>query len=161
MGSLTKSLRILNSRERKAILSLIEQQWGCRWNTELGLLQSEKDKIYAIGHDVERLSLRTLRVDRAGLYIAQLPNEKEIRLTIEGAQIIGPLASRNVIEVDPDTMKCWLRGKDIKVPSAGENRKCSGFVIVRCGDDFIGSGKYKDGTVLNFVPKTRRISADA
>ncbi|MBI5398807.1 hypothetical protein HZB03_05055 [Candidatus Woesearchaeota archaeon] len=158
MGSLlTKSLRILNSRERRQIVDLIEKQWGCRWKSDLGLLQSEKDKIYAMSRDVERLDLGKLRVDIAGLYIAQLPNKNEIRLTIEGAQIIGPSASRNVIEVDSAAMRRWLRGEDIEV----DCKDCSGFVILRCGNDFLGSGKYKDGIILNFVPKTRRISSDA
>lgn len=157
MGSLTKSLRILNSRERKQLLDLIEKQWGCRWKTDLGLLQSEKDKIYAMSRDVARLDLSNLRVDSAGLYVAQLPNKNEIRLTIEGAQIIGPLASRNVINVDSMAMKRWLRGENIEM----DCNDCSGFVILRCGNDFLGSGKYKGGVVLNFVPKTRRISSDA
>ena len=54
-------------------------------------------------------------------------------------------------------MHQWLKGEDI--PWTGTEK---GFVLLRCGTDFLGSGKYKvdEGMILNFVPKARRILTD-
>jgi NOL1/NOP2/fmu family ribosome biogenesis protein len=155
MGSITKSLQILNSRERKAILDRIEAQWGCRWESDFAFLRSDKDKIYIIDHDVDKIEPKKLRIDSVGLYVAQLPNDNEVRLTIEGAQIIGPLAKRNIVELSEAEARDWLRGEDIPVDPEG----LSGFVILRQGDDFLGSGKVKESKVLNFVSKARRVQS--
>jgi len=32
-----------------------------------------------------------------------------------------------------------------------------GFVIIKHNKDFFGSGKFKDGRLLNFLPKIRRL----
>jgi len=45
----------------------------------------------------------------------------------------------------------WLKGQDIDIKG---NYK--GFVILKHENDFLGTGKYKDGKVLNYVPKARR-----
>ena len=35
----------------------------------------------------------------------------------------------------------------------------SGYVLIRHGNDFIGSGKASDRKIFNYVPKARRISS--
>ena len=45
-----------------------------------------------------------------------------------------------------------MSGMDIeKETSAG------GFALLRHGSDFLGSGRIKEGKILNFVPKARRM----
>jgi NOL1/NOP2/fmu family ribosome biogenesis protein len=43
-------------------------------------------------------------------------------------------------------------GQDIDVDGSYE-----GFVILKHGNDYVGSGKFKEGIILNFVPKARRL----
>ena len=76
----------------------------------------------------------------------------ELRLSIEGSQLIGKAAKKNVVEISDCQVKKWLFGNDIEIGTA-----CEGFVIVRNKNDFLGTGKIKDGVLLNFIPKTRRI----
>ena len=75
-----------------------------------------------------------------------------LRLSIEGSQIMGPYAKKNVLELSKEASRDWLKGRDLAVET-----DCSGFVIVKSGDDFMGCGKVKDNKLLNFVPKIRRI----
>ncbi len=143
------------SHEAKTIRGMMEDQWGCDLKdifTVNTLVRSSKDKLYLITKDAEKLNLHKIRLSSVGLYIAEHKKD-QIRLSIEGAQLIGPRASKNIMDVDKDTIARWLKGFDIDA-----DKEYSGFVIVRHGTDFCGSGKHKDGIILNFVPKPRRLA---
>jgi NOL1/NOP2/fmu family ribosome biogenesis protein len=88
------------------------------------------------------------------LYFAETGDDR-VRLSIEGSQIIGKIATKNILEVDEETAKKWIKGGDI--PSEQE---FEGFVIIKNGSDFLGCGKYRQKTILNFIPKARRIKGD-
>jgi NOL1/NOP2/fmu family ribosome biogenesis protein len=40
------------------------------------------------------------------------------------------------------------------------NKEYDGFVILKHENDFLGTGKYKNEKILNFVPKARRFKYD-
>ncbi len=111
-----------------------------------------KGKIYMISRGLGDINWTKLTIDRVGLYIARL-KDKTIRLTIEGSQIIGPLAKKNIIEIDNKQLKSWFLGEDLDI---SDNGKESGFVILKNNDDFVGCGKVTSEKILNFVPKARR-----
>lgn len=141
----------LNAKQSKEIYSLEEKQWGSSV-LKKEVLMRNKDDIYVITRDVEELD-PSLRVNSMGMYVGEFRNN-ELRLSIEGSQLIGPSAAKNVVDVSPDKRDAWLRGNDIE-----DSEDASGFVILRSGDDFIGCGKMREGKILNFVPKTRRIKS--
>ncbi|BAA30340.1 methyltransferase RsmF C-terminal domain-like protein [Pyrococcus horikoshii] len=87
-----------------------------------------------------------------GIYIGAIEKDG-IRLTIEGSFIIGPNAKRNVIEVDDERAKSWMRGEDIEVNEEG-NR----WVILKWRDFWLGGGKLVNGVVKNYIPKERRLN---
>ena len=147
------SLRILNTREKKEINKRIFEQWGCELDKGFVFLLSNKNKLYIADKDIGRVSVSDMRVDNIGLYVATV-DDNSVRLSIEGSQIIGPHARKNVVGVDDVQMREWFRGNDLRVKVEGG---ISGFVIIRHGRDFIGCGKVTEKGILNFVPKTRRI----
>jgi NOL1/NOP2/fmu family ribosome biogenesis protein len=150
------SLKILNTREKKQINKAIKEQWGCELDKELVFLLSNKERLYICHKDIGMIDTDKLRIDNMGLYVCNV-SDKGVRLTIDGSQILGPKAKRNVIEISEDLAKEWLRGKDLAT-DAGD---CSGYVILKNKDDFLGCGKVTERGILNFVPKSRRIlSAD-
>ena len=140
------------SRELKVFFKLIENQYGKAPELfkKLAFIRG-KEKIYAITRDVEMIDLKKIHINSIGLYIAEVKND-QLRLSIEGAQLIGPNATKNVCELSTEQLKKWFQGQDIEAEGNYE-----GFVILKHGNDYIGSGKYKEGTILNFVPKARRL----
>ncbi|MBI3051300.1 hypothetical protein HYY74_02480 [Candidatus Woesearchaeota archaeon] len=148
-------LRFLNSREVRGIASIVERQWGARLPDSAFLINS-RNKLHLISRDVGRLDLQNLRVNSAGLYFGELKDEA-IRLSIEGSQLLGPSASKNVVEISGEEMRQWLRGEDLMKDCPG----CSGFVILRRNSDYLGCGRYANGRIKNFVPKTRRVKSSA
>ena len=79
---------------------------------------------------------------------------KGIRLSIEGSQIVGLKAAKNVVDLDEEETKRWFKGEDLEK----ECKDCSGFVVLRHKNDFLGTGKYTNGKILNYVSKTRRVN---
>jgi NOL1/NOP2/fmu family ribosome biogenesis protein len=152
---LKDSLKILNTREKKEINQRIKEQWGCELDKSFVFLLSNKNKLYIADKDIGNIDFDKLRVDNAGLYIATV-DDKGVRLSIEGSQILGPLAKKNTIEISEEDLNIWFHGKDLEKKEK-ELEGCKGFIILRRNNDFIGCGKVTEKGILNFVPKTRRI----
>ena len=147
-----KSLKVLTSKDKKLLLAQIKRQWGADFKPEFAFFRNEKQKIYAVHKDVAKIDLSGARINSVGIYFGE-DKKGELRLSIEGSQLIGPLAKKNVIELDKDEGIAWLRGEDLQ-----KDGDWSGFVIVKHDDDYMGTGKYTaDKRLLNFVPKARRL----
>ena len=155
MGNLKMpQLQILNSKEIKEILKLIEKQWSAKLKPDYAFLRNNKNRIFIINRDVSKIDFSKLRINSIGMYFCDLENG--IRLSIEGSQIVGPKAAKNIVEINESQVKQWLKGEDLEV-----NGNYSGFVIIKHNDDFLGTGKFKENKVLNYVSKSRRIKTSS
>jgi len=144
-------LKILNSKEIKKILKLIENQWNAKLKINYAFLQNNKNRIFIVNKDLEKINLEKLRFNSIGMYFCDLENG--IRLSIEGSQIVGPEANKNLVEINKEQTKQWFKGEDMEIKG-----NYDGFVIIKNNNDFIGCGKYKDSKVLNYVGKSRRVN---
>ena|SRR3989344_3211103 len=146
-----ENIRILNKKEGERILNKIREQFGIKkLDFDYGILQNKDGKIFLISKDVGKIDLSKLRINELGLYVARF--DKELRLSMEGSQIFGRHATRNVYEINNEQANSWLQGNDIDC-----EKNFEGFVIIKHNNDFLGSGKYKDNKILNYIPKERRI----
>lgn len=160
MGGLTKmqSLKFLNTKEAKEILELIKSQWDADVFFLLDdylFLYSTKDKIYIISRDVSQINLENLKLNSVGLYFGEL-KKGQLRLSIEGSQLIGQFAKKNVVEMFEDELQQWIRGKDLFFEGDWQ-----GYVLIKHKNDFLGTGRYTNGMIMNFVPKARRLIVDS
>ncbi len=146
-------LKILNSKEKKAVLQKINEQWDANFSTGLGMLKNNEDKLFLMNPAVSALNFSKLRINSMGLYVAEI-KEEVIRLSIEGSQLIGPLAKKNVVDISDSEVGTWLMGEDLERQVEGR-----GFIIIRHDGDFLGCGRAVKGKILNFVGKNRRVSA--
>lgn len=147
------NLKELSRKEKKILLKKIEGQYGISsLKINYIFLKNNENKIFVINKNLKNVNLENIRINSIGLYFCRLENE--LRLTIEGSQIIGPFAKKNVIDIDEEQSNEWLAGNDLENIREHYDET---FVIIRNKKDFIGTGKYKDGKILNFVPKDRRI----
>ena len=146
-------LKILNSKEKKEIVQRINSQWDAGFSTELAMLRNNENKIFLMNGEVAVLDISHLRINSMGLYVAEVSSDS-VRLSIEGSQLIGPQARRNVVEISKEEAGRWLMGEDLE-----QQVEWRGFVIVRHHDDFLGCGCAAKGKVLNYVGKNRRVSA--
>ena len=147
-------LKILNGKEVKEIYKMIERQWGAKLKLDFGFLRNNKNRVFIVNRDLSKIDISKLRINSIGMYFCELYGD-EIRLSIEGSQIVGPEASKNIVELNDEESRNWLKGNEIEK----ECSDCSGFVILKNKKDFLGNGRYSNKRILNYVSKTRRISA--
>lgn len=148
-----QNLKILNGKEIKEILNKIKEQYGIE-NLELEyvFLRNNEDKIFITNRNIGRIDFRKLKINNIGLYFCAIEND-EVRLTVEGTQIIGNKATKNILELDDNQTTEWFKGSDIEA-----KKEINGFAILKHNNDFLGSGKYKNSKIINFLPKERRIN---
>ena len=146
-------LKILNSREIKEIYSLIEKQWGAKLKLDCAFLKNQKNRVFIVNKDISKIDLSKLRINSIGMYFCEA-DKIGIRLSIEGSQIVGPKATKNIAEINEEQAKKWFKGEDLEI-----KENYSGFVILKNNDDFLGTGRHKEGKILNYVGKERRISS--
>ena len=168
---------ILNTHDVREITNYLVQHWGlkqkdAKW--EYVYLTNKKNKLFLMSRGLGKLvesddlQNQNLRVERVGTYFGE-QTDSGLRLTIEGSALIGPLATKNVVEITNDELKEWWAGKNIvkELDTKKEKATREGYLIVSYRNpktkklDFLGSGRYKqiNGTwqILNYVPKIRRI----
>ena len=147
-------MKILNSKEIKELHKKIQEAYGYSEPFTYVVFANSENKYFIAPRTVEEILDKRLHIERVGIYLGQEQPE-EIRLSIEGSQLIGPKATHHVLELTPAQRDDWMLGKDIILDGEYEQA----FHIVRCGEDYMGCGKYKNGTLLNYVPKERYVGA--
>ena len=153
MGNIKKmdNLKILNSREIKNIYNKLKERFGFEKALDYVFLINNKNRIYLINKDFAEIDTSKLRINSLGLYFGEI-NNKEIRLSIEGAQLIGKDCKENVLELDEKEAREWLKGFDLF-----KDIEDKGFIILKHKEDFLGCGKAVEEKILNYVPKNRRL----
>lgn len=146
-----QNLKILNNKEIKRIIEILKQQFGFKEKLDYVFLINQRNRLYLVNKDISKLNLENLRIDSIGLYFGEYRNE-EVRLSIEGGQMIGKKATKNIIELNDKEAEEWLTGQDIF-----KELKDRGFVILKHKKDILGCGRYKEGKIFNYVPKERRL----
>ena len=146
-------LKILNSREIKEIYRMIESQWGAKIKLDCGFLRNSRNRVFIVSKDLSKIDMSKLRLNSIGLYFCDIDN-KGISLSIEGSHIIGEKANKNIVEINEEETKKWFKGEDLEK----ECKECKGFVILKNKNDFLGTGKYSNGKIMNYVGKSRRLN---
>ena len=140
----------MNTKEIKYVRSLIKKQFGGCPELNYNWLKTN-ERVFILNREIDQLDTRRMRINSQGLYFGRLTHG-ELKLSIEGSQLIGPVATKNVLDLSEEQFEHWLRGLDLELP--GEEKK---FVIIKHNDDYFGCGRQIQGKLLNLVPKQRRI----
>ena len=111
------------------------------------------NKIFIVNRDISKIDLDKLKINNLGLYFGEL-NKGELRLSIDGSQLVGPKAKKNIVELDKGETKLYMRGFDLE-----RKTKEKGFMLIKHNNDFLGTGKANGEKIFNYTPKERRINA--
>ncbi|RSN77785.1 MAG: hypothetical protein DSO07_06015 [Thermoproteota archaeon] len=88
-----------------------------------------------------------------GIYIAKI-TPFGFSLSIEGSQILGKYARKNVVNLSKEVALMWMKGEDIPL---GDHSMEKGTVMVKYKWVFMGSGYFDGQKVRNYVPGERRL----
>lgn len=151
-------LTILNTRDVKEIKEQLEQQFSYSLQEDYAYLKSENhDRIFIVNKDVAKIDFSKLRVDKMGLYFAEL-SKNRVRLSKEGAQLLVLEARKNkkkvknIINLNNEEIESYFQGLDLEKDLGAENR----LILLQYKKDILGCAQYKDKRILNFLPKIHR-----
>jgi NOL1/NOP2/fmu family ribosome biogenesis protein len=147
-------MKLIEGKEKKEILEILKKNFGV---TKIPgkLFQRGKERIFIYSgnfekEDIEKLSKATF-IERIGVYFAKKIDD-EIRLSIEGTQILKNEIKKNLIELTQEEMLTWMMGHEL-LKKTGKK----GFVIMKYKENMLGTGKASEEKITNFIPKSRRL----
>lgn len=129
-------------------------QYGAFFTGDYAYLQNDNNKLFLINKAISKVDLERLRLDKVGLYVAEI-KDNSVRLSKEGAQLLAkenPDSLDNVVVLDKEEIKSYFNGVDLKKDLGGKPRH----ILVKYENGIIGCAKYKEGIILNYLPKVHR-----
>jgi NOL1/NOP2/fmu family ribosome biogenesis protein len=90
------------------------------------------------------------------LHFGTIKRNRKIQLSVEGSQLVGRTASKNIAVLDEENISKFVEGLSAK-PKELVGCSIGNFVLVKHGNDFYGSGVLREGYVEGYIPKERRI----
>lgn len=144
--------KILNYKEKKKILYKLNSQFGIE-EIDYTLLRIGKERINSFTGDLQLLNKisELWVIEGVGCYFGKEQNN-EIRLSIEGSQLVKNQAHKKIIKLTKEQKEKWMHGQQLELKT-GER----GFVLIKYKDDFLGTGKASEEKIGNFIPKQRRL----
>ncbi len=147
-------LKILNLSEKREIEKQLENQFGIQKIPGM-LMQKGKERLFLFAGNLDSKDIKKLEeiiiIERIGIYFAKIVGE-EIRLSIEGTQIIRDQIKKNIFELEEENLNLWMSGQDLLLKTGKK-----GFLAIKYKEDFLGCGKASEEKIGNFIPKNRRL----
>jgi NOL1/NOP2/fmu family ribosome biogenesis protein len=147
-------MKPLTSTDKKRIIEKLNEQYGITDLPYLVILfGKEKLRLYSGILSKEELYHldNNARIETIGLYFAKYEEESNIRLTIDGLQLLKDQITKNIYELDDNEADNWLKGNDLDIKTD------YGWKVLKNNGEFIGCGKSTGEKISNFMPKERRI----
>ena len=143
--------KILRGKGTRELLKEMKNHYDIDVKPDVVFVSSGKGKIWIINKNINKIETSKLNIERYGTYV-MFSDKYGIRFTIEGSQIFGKFAKKNVFEIGKKQVQNWIRGFDLEIKTE-TNR----YVIIKCGNDYLGCGKGAIDRIQNYIPKSRRI----
>lgn len=152
---MSNTLKILNEKEVKKIVSNLKEQFEVKTLPGV-LVMRGADRIFLFTGEINEKNIAELDkkvpIERAGVYFAKWEND-QIRLSIEGTQILGKQIKKNIVELETyEQVETWMSGQELLIQTG-----MKGIVAINYKGDFLGCGKASENKITNFIPKNRRL----
>jgi NOL1/NOP2/fmu family ribosome biogenesis protein len=145
----------MSENEKREIERIVEKNYGAKIDlSSFDCYINNRNEIYFVSKSVKERLISIASF--VGVYFGRLKRNEKIQLSVEGNQIVGKLASRNIAIVDDENISRYMEGLECKW-SELINCEVNNFVLIKNGNDFFGSGILREDKIENLVPKARRI----
>jgi NOL1/NOP2/fmu family ribosome biogenesis protein len=153
---MTIPLKFFTKQEKEKLIQQLNNQFGI---TELPweVAKLGKERIILFSGDMSEKELIKFdylaRVEGVGLYFAKIDEHtKDIRLSIEGANLLKDQITKNIFEMNEEQTDQWMLGQELNITTGKK-----GFFVMKFKNDILGTGKISENKISNFVPKSRRL----
>ncbi|MCS7106101.1 MAG: hypothetical protein NZ942_02180 [Candidatus Aenigmarchaeota archaeon] len=152
-----KKIIFLSGEEVREIERIVEKNYGVKLSLkDFTVAKDKEEKIWLASKEILSFDLSKLQVNSLGFNFGKLKRNEKIHLTIEGAQIVGKSATKNIVLLNEENALKFMQGLDVK-PEKEINCEYHNFVIVKFKDRILGSSLLTEEGIKNMVPKGRRI----
>lgn len=150
--------KILTKRQRADIDDMLIDTYKSSFNFEdYHLYTMQDDKLWLLSKTIDIHRYVDLkRCYRLGIYFGKLKRNNKIKLTIEGAMLVGKTAKKNIAIVDEKEALLYTQGFDINNFTTID-ASLHNYVLLKYGDDVIGCGLLRDTYIENLISKARRL----
>ena len=149
-------LKFFTKKEKEKLLQQLEKQFGI---TEIPwkIAHLGKERIILFSGNLSENELFLIdniaRIEGVGIYFAKIDERtRDIRLSIEGTQLLKEQITKNIFELTKEQAEQWMLGQELNIATGKK-----GFLIMKFGNEFLGTGKASENKIGNFVPKSRRL----
>ena len=147
-----QKINILNSKEVKKFREIVLKDFGVFSEGDYAFLINENGRVFIVNKEIDQIDLTKLRIDKMGLYFAEYKNT-QVRLSKEGAAFLAQFGKlKHLLELSSEEVERYFQGEELK-KDLGEDGK---WLILSFEKNILGCAKYKDGVILNFLPKIHR-----
>ena len=147
-------MKPLTLTDKKKIIEQLNNQFGINDLPYL-IIQFGKEKLRLYTGNLSKEELyyldREIRIENIGLYFAKYESNNEIRLTLDGVQLLKSQITKNIFELNDKQANEWLKGLDLDIKTD------YGWKIIKHNNELLGCGKSTGERITNFMPKERRI----
>ena len=149
-------IKILNKKEKQEIENKLNKQFGIKEISEK-IIMKGKEKLFLFSGSFTNEEIKKLEelvvIEKIGVYFAKIDERTEdIRLSIEGSQILKNQIKKNVFEISEELVEQWMKGQELNIKTGKK-----GFIVIKYKNDFLGTGKASEEKISNFIPKIRRL----
>jgi len=145
----------MSENEKREIERIVEKNYGAKIDLSgLDCYINNRNEIYIVSKSVDERLISI--ASYIGMYFGRLKRNEKIQPSVEGSQIVGRLANKNIAIVDDENISRYMEGLECKWVNL-INCEVNNFVLIKNGNDFFGSGILREDKIESLVPKARRI----
>jgi len=145
----------MSETEKKEIEKIVEKNYGSKIDlSSFDCYINKRNEIYLVSKSVDERLITV--ASYAGMYFGRLKRNNKIQLSVEGSQIIGKFANKNIAIVDDENISRYMEGLTCDWVEL-INCEINNFVLIKNGNDFFGTGILRKDKIESLVPKARRI----
>ena len=150
------TIKVLNKSEKIEIGKKLEKQFGISL-VPGKIIMSGKERLFLYSGNLNIEQIKNLEeitfIERVGIYFAKIDEStNDIRLSIEGTQILREQITKNIYEISESEAEEWMKGHELNIQTG-----MKGFIVIKYKNDFLGVGKASENKISNFIPKNRRL----
>lgn len=150
--------KILGKRDVRQLEQLLHRHYGCQVDlSRYRVFITRENRLWIASREVDIPFFRDMkRCYRIGIYFGKLKRNNKIKLTIEGALMVGKTATRNMAVIDEEEVMEYIQGNDVHRYRLVD-AELHNFVLVKCKNDTLGCGLLREGYIESLVSKARRL----
>ncbi|MFX1254601.1 MAG: hypothetical protein ACFFCZ_23510 [Promethearchaeota archaeon] len=153
---MTSQAIFLEADDRNKLLQELETIYGIPpdvFNIYEFVVRGKRQKIWVVTSVVKKFRVFELDPVYYGMYFAK-KDKTGLRLTMNGAQVFGHAATKNIVDLSKHQYLDYLSGERITDIDPGN---LQGYVLLRYNNRIFACGKTSKEGILNYVPKIQTL----